>query len=64
MIITENIKINDNDFTRKYSDENRYLVDNDGNEYSEAIDLVIYPKEYTEGRPIEEDEPEEETSEE
>ena len=54
MIITEYMTINNRDFTRKYSDENRYIVDESGAEYTEAYDLVEYPKEYTEGRPIEE----------
>lgn len=54
MIITEYVTIDNRDFTKKYSDENRYLVDESGAEYTEAIDLIDYPKEYTEGREIEE----------
>lgn len=58
MIITEYITIDSRDFTKKYSDENRHLVDQKGAEYTEAIDLIEYPKDYTEGRPIEEPDPE------
>lgn len=63
MIVTEYITLSVGEATRKYSDENRYIVDREGNEYTEAIDLLIYPKEYVEGRPIEEDEPEPEPEE-
>lgn len=55
MIVTEYITLSVGEATRKYSDENRYIVDKDGVEYEEAVDLLIYPKEYTEGRPIEPD---------
>lgn len=57
MIVTEYVTINNKDFTKKYSDENRYIVDESEVEYTEAYDLVEYPKNYTEGREIE-DEPE------
>ena len=64
MIVTEYVTINNKDFTKKYSDENRYIVDESEVEYTEAYDLVEYPKNYTEGRPIEdESEPEPEVSE-
>ena len=53
MIIVENITFYGREFTKKYSNENRYLVDESGAEYEEAIDLIDYPKEYTEGREIE-----------
>ena len=43
---------------KKYSDENRYIVDESKVEYTEAYDLVEYPKNYTEGREIEPEEPE------
>ena len=42
MIVTEYITLSVGEATRKYSDENRYIVDKDG-------------VEYTEGRPIEPD---------
>jgi hypothetical protein len=59
MIVTEYVTISNKDFTKKYSDENRYIVDESEVEYTEAYDLVEYPKNYTEGRPIEdESEPE------
>ena len=54
MIVTEYLTISVGECTKKYSDANKYIVDANGNEYTEAIDLKIYPKEYTEGRPIEE----------
>lgn len=53
MIVTEYVTIDNRDFTKKYSDENRYIVDNSGAEYVEAYDLIQYPKDYTEGREIE-----------
>ena len=55
MIVTEYVTIGNKDFTKKYSDENRYIVDESEVEYTEAYDLVEYPKNYTEGRPIEDE---------
>ena len=48
MIITENVTIRNRDFTRTYSDENRYVV-RDGVSYSEAIDPIGTNRVYTEG---------------
>lgn len=58
MIITETIEINGRQFTRTYSDANRYVV-RDGVEYSEAYDPAEFGRTYTEGNIIEEDETEE-----
>ena len=48
MIITENLTIGGKDFTKKYSDKNVYIENENGQQYAEAIDLVDYPHEYTE----------------
>lgn len=48
MIQVEIIKINDKEYQRTYSDENRYVV-RDGVSYSEAIDPVDSGRTYTEG---------------
>lgn len=48
MIITENYEINGVQFTRTYSDANRYVV-RDGIEYSEANDPSEFGRTYTEG---------------
>ena len=58
MIITETIEINGKQFTRTYSDANRYVV-RDGIEYSEAYDPTELGRTYIEGNIIEEDEAEE-----
>lgn len=58
MIITETVEINGKQFTRTYSDANRYVV-RDGIEYSEAYDPSELGRTYTEGNIIEEDETEE-----
>lgn len=48
MIIPEIVTINGREYTRKYSDENRYLV-RDGQQYTEAVDPINITREYTEG---------------
>jgi 5-enolpyruvylshikimate-3-phosphate synthase len=48
MIITENLTIGGKDFTKKYSDKNVYIENENSQQYSEAIDLVDYLREYTE----------------
>lgn len=51
MIIIEHVTINNTDFTRTYSDANRFIVC-DNEEYTEAYDLAFIPREYIEGDPI------------
>ena len=53
MIKTENYTINGKQFTRTYSDANRYVV-RDEVEYTEACDPSEFNRTYTEGREIEE----------
>lgn len=48
MIITEKFYIGEREFTRTYSDANRYVV-RDGIEYSEACDPSEFGRVYTEG---------------
>lgn len=48
MIQTETFYINDREFTRTYSDANRYVV-RDGVSYSEACDPAEFGRTYTEG---------------
>ena len=48
MIITEIVTINEKEYQRTYSDENRYVV-RDGVEYGEAIDPIGSGRTYTEG---------------
>lgn len=57
MIKTESLTINGKQFTKTYSDENRYVV-REGVEYSEAIDPSEFNRQYTEGNLIEETEAE------
>lgn len=47
MIVTETVFINDKQFVKKYSDQNKY-IECDGIMYSEAFDLAELKKEYTE----------------
>ena len=47
-IITETFYINEREFTKTYSDANRYVV-RDGVEYSEACDPAEFGRTYTEG---------------
>lgn len=55
-IQTENIIINDKEYTRTYSDLDM-MIERDGVPYSEAVDLVDSGREYTETDiPIEADE--------
>ena len=54
MIITETYMINNREFTRTYSDANRYVV-RDGVEYAEANDPSEFGRTYTEGDPIPQD---------
>lgn len=51
MIQTETFYINGHEFTRTYSDANRYVV-RDGIEYSEACDPAEFGRTYTEGDPM------------
>ena len=48
MIQTENFFIGEREFTRTYSDENRYVV-RDGISYEEACDPTEFGRTYTEG---------------
>ena len=48
MIQTETFYINNREFTRTYSDANRYVV-RDGVSYSEACDPAEFGRTYTEG---------------
>lgn len=47
MIITEQITINNRQFTKTYSDSG-YMVERDGAQYSEAIDPAEFGRTYTE----------------
>lgn len=49
MIITETYMLNGREFTKTYSDSNRYVV-RDGIEYSEANDPSEFGRTYEEGR--------------
>lgn len=57
MIRTETVIINDREFTRTWSDANRYVV-RDGISYSEAYDPSEFGRTYTEGDVMDEDESE------
>lgn len=59
MIKTETIMIDNKEFIRTYSDENKYVV-RDGVQYEEAVDLPEWGYTYEEGDPF----PIEETSDE
>ena len=59
MIKTQTITIGGQEFTKTYSDDNRYVV-RDGISYSEAIDPAYLGRTYTEGETM----PDEEISEE
>lgn len=59
MIKQENLQINEQEFIRTYSDDNRYVV-RDGISYSEAVDPAEFNRVYTEGDVM----PDEETTEE
>lgn len=48
MVITETVYINGREFTRNYSDANRYVV-RDGVSYDEAYDPAEFGRVYTEG---------------
>ena len=48
MIVIEHVTINNTDFTRTYSDANRFIVCGD-EQYTEAYDLASLPREYVEG---------------
>lgn len=53
MIITENLTINGENFTKTYSSDG-YMVERDGIRYSEAIDPAELNRQYTEtDEPIE-----------
>ena len=47
MIVTEQITINDRQFTKTYSDSG-YMIERDGAQYSEAIDPAEFGRTYTE----------------
>ena len=47
MIVTEQLTINDKQFTKTYSDSG-YMVERDGAQYSEAIDPAEFCRTYTE----------------
>lgn len=55
MIIVEHLIINNEDFTRTYSDEFRYVV-REGAQYTEAYDPARFGRTYTEGDLIPEEE--------
>ena len=48
MIVIEHVVINNTDFTRTYSDANRFIVCGD-EQYTEAYDLAYLPRDYIEG---------------
>lgn len=54
MIVQETFYVGEREFTRTYSDSNRYVV-RDGVSYSEACDPAEYGRTYTEGGYIEDD---------
>lgn len=54
MIKTETFYVGEREFTRTYSDENRYVV-RDGISYSEACDPAEFERTYTEGDFIDND---------
>lgn len=58
MVVKETITINNRNFIRQYSDENRYLI-RDNAQYIEAIDPEGIDRGYTEGDYIEPIEPSE-----
>jgi len=62
MLVTERITIGEREFIRSYSDAGKLIIQlGTGIEYSEALDLAEYPKEYIESeKDIEPEEPEEE----
>lgn len=47
MIVTEQLTINDRQFTKTYSDSG-FMVERDGAQYSEAIDPAEFGRTYTE----------------
>ena len=47
MIVTEQLTINDRQFTKTYSDSG-FMVERDGAQYSEAIDPTEFGRTYTE----------------
>ena len=47
MIVTEQLIINDRQFTKTYSDSG-YMIERDGAQYSEAIDPAEFGRTYTE----------------
>ena len=56
MIVTEQLTINDRQFTKTYSDSG-FMVERDGAQYSEAIDPAEFGRTYTETDiPIDDDE--------
>ena len=59
MIKTESLVIGGQEYTRTYSDDNRFVV-RDGVSYSEAVDPAYLGRTYTEGEEM----PDEEISEE
>lgn len=53
MLVTERITIGEREFIRSYSDAGKLIIQlGTGIEYSEALDLVEYPKEYIESEKI------------
>ena len=53
MIVTEQLTINDRQFTKTYSDSG-FMVERDGAQYSEAIDPAEFGRTYTEtDKPVE-----------
>lgn len=55
MIKTESIIIGGQEYTRTYSDDNRYVV-RDGISYSEAVDPAYLNRTYTEGEEMSDEE--------
>ena len=47
MILTESLTINNKQFTKTYSDAG-FMIERDGVQYSEAIDLSEFGRTYTE----------------
>ena len=55
MIQTQTITIGGQEYTRTYSDDNRYVV-RDGISYSEAVDPAYLGRTYTEGEEMPDEE--------
>lgn len=59
MVVTETVYIDGREFTKTYSDDNKYVV-REGAAYTEAYDPAEFGRTYTEGEEIPYTEPTEE----